>query len=283
MDCETIRFSPTVWAKIMYMRDRGNTEIGGFGITPIKDSLFIEDFRLIKQKSSSITCYFDDIGVADHFDNCDDEGLEPCQYARIWIHTHPGSSPCPSKKDEETFKKKFNKCDFKVMFILAKGGNTYCRIRLELKNGLFIEKELNMAIDCSGDFDKPERDKWSKEYEQNVTTDDPYRTMKSIADIFCDDNKYDPEYSFQENYFWQDEGVYFYYDEDTDSVFEYNEDKDIFYITDEYCDEDEKHSEQYQYDGDTLKWMEDFKKMVKQKTCDFENIPDDKDVDIFTF
>jgi hypothetical protein len=28
-----LRFSPTAWAKLLYFRDRGETEIGGFGVT----------------------------------------------------------------------------------------------------------------------------------------------------------------------------------------------------------------------------------------------------------
>src|SRR5262245_57885400 len=35
----TLRFSPTAWAKLLLMRDLGDTEIGGFGITPSNDLL----------------------------------------------------------------------------------------------------------------------------------------------------------------------------------------------------------------------------------------------------
>jgi len=30
-----LRFSPTAWAKLLFLRDRGPTEVGGFGITSL--------------------------------------------------------------------------------------------------------------------------------------------------------------------------------------------------------------------------------------------------------
>src|SRR4051812_35743192 len=38
-----LRFSPTAWAKLLFLRDIGDTEVGGFGITPADDLLFVED------------------------------------------------------------------------------------------------------------------------------------------------------------------------------------------------------------------------------------------------
>jgi hypothetical protein len=32
-----LRFSPTAWGKLLYLRDRGGTEVGGFGIAPAAD------------------------------------------------------------------------------------------------------------------------------------------------------------------------------------------------------------------------------------------------------
>ena len=35
----TLRFSPYAWAKLLYLRDAGDTEIGGFAITSPDDLL----------------------------------------------------------------------------------------------------------------------------------------------------------------------------------------------------------------------------------------------------
>src|SRR5947209_14095353 len=42
------------------------------------------------------------------------------QFARLFMHTHPGNSPQPSATDEETFARVFGRCDWAVMFILAR-------------------------------------------------------------------------------------------------------------------------------------------------------------------
>ena len=44
-----LRFSPTAWAKILFMRDAGETEVGGFAISAADDLLLIEDVQLVRQ------------------------------------------------------------------------------------------------------------------------------------------------------------------------------------------------------------------------------------------
>ena len=101
-DQPTLRFSPTAWAKLLYLRDRGQTEVGGFGIAAGDDLLRIEDVQLVRQVSSVASVVFDDEAVADFFDRQVDEGRRPQQFGRIWIHTHPGDCPQPSMTDEES-------------------------------------------------------------------------------------------------------------------------------------------------------------------------------------
>ena len=57
-----------------------------------------------------------------------EQGHHPEQFARLWIHTHPGSSPHPSGPDEDTFERVFGKCHWAVMFIMARTGQTYARL-----------------------------------------------------------------------------------------------------------------------------------------------------------
>src|SRR5436189_4496949 len=95
----TLRFSPYAWAKLLFLRDRGQTEIGGFGIAREGDPLLIEDVALVRQLCTAVTVKFDDLAVADFFDEQIDLGRRPEQFARVWIHTHPGDSPLPSLTD----------------------------------------------------------------------------------------------------------------------------------------------------------------------------------------
>ena len=100
----TLRFTPYAWSKLLFLRDLGDTEVGGFGISSENDLFLVEDFRLIKQRSTFATVKFEDEAVADFFDEQVDLGRQPERCGRLWIHTHPGESAEPSSVDEETFR-----------------------------------------------------------------------------------------------------------------------------------------------------------------------------------
>ena len=87
-----LRFTPTAWAKLLFFRDRGPTEVGGFAVTGADDLLRVVDFLTIKQDVTIASVAFDDNAVADFFDAQVDAGRKPDQFARIWAHTHPGNS-----------------------------------------------------------------------------------------------------------------------------------------------------------------------------------------------
>lgn len=150
----------------MYLRDAGGTEIGGFGVTAPEDLLLIEEIALVQQSCTSIEVAFDDGAVADFFDEQVDLGLKPEQFARVWIHTHPGQSAQPSATDEETFARVFGSTDWAVMFILAQGGQTYARLRYHLGPG--AEVQLPVEVDFSRPFDGSDEDQWQAEYEACV-------------------------------------------------------------------------------------------------------------------
>lgn len=162
-----LRFSPTAWAKLQYFCHAGDTEIGGFGITSdINDLLRIDKFQTVKQTTSCTSVVFDDSCVADYFEQQVDLGYQPEQFARIWLHTHPGDSPHPSGTDEATFRRVFGKCDWAVMFILARGGSTYCRLKFNTGPGAHIE--IPVQVDYTGRFPGSDLEAWQAEYEQNI-------------------------------------------------------------------------------------------------------------------
>ena len=97
-----LRFSPTAWAKLIYFRDNSENEVGGFGITAQEDQLYVQDFVTVKQKVTFVSVKFDDEAVANYFEYQVDLGRKPQQFARIWLHTHPGDCPKPSMTDEES-------------------------------------------------------------------------------------------------------------------------------------------------------------------------------------
>jgi proteasome lid subunit RPN8/RPN11 len=174
-----LTFAPTAWLKLQYFCHRGDTEIGGFGVTAAGRPLYIEEFVTIPQVTSLISVSFHDDAVADYFDTCVDQGLTPDRFARIWLHTHPGASVTPSSTDEDTFERVFGPCDWAVMAILGRTGRTYARLRTH--SGPRIDVELptrvdwavwpdDLAIDAMP-FDLLSAD-WHTEYTANIVASD---------------------------------------------------------------------------------------------------------------
>jgi proteasome lid subunit RPN8/RPN11 len=128
-------FSPLAWLKLQFFCHAGDTEVGGFGISSDSDPLYLQDFVTVVQKTTEVTVELDDTAVADHFDLMNDQGIGPGRCGRIWIHTHPGSSPAPSRVDEETFERVFGSCDWALMFIVARSGQNYARLRFNAGPG----------------------------------------------------------------------------------------------------------------------------------------------------
>jgi hypothetical protein len=144
----------------------GPTEIGAFGISEPEDQLSVTDLALIKQASSAVTVSFDDVAVADFFDRQVDLGRRPEQFARIWLHTHPGDCPRPSRTDEETFGRVFGPTDWAVMFILAKGGQIYCRLQFNVGPGARLD--LPVELDLGKSFGSTDFGAWTQEYLEQV-------------------------------------------------------------------------------------------------------------------
>jgi hypothetical protein len=161
-----LRFTPTAWAKLLFLRDFGNTEVGGFGIAAEDDPLLILDFQLVRQSCSVVTVKFDDEAVADFFDEQVDAGLTPESFFRTWIHTHPGDCAQPSGVDEATFARVFGSADWAIMFIIAEGGETFARLRFNV--GPNAEMLIPVEVDYSQPFSGSDYAAWTAEYEANV-------------------------------------------------------------------------------------------------------------------
>ena len=162
----TLRFTPYAWAKLLCLRDLGETEIGGFGIAVEVDPLLIGDIELIRQQCSVATVEFNDEAVADYFDRQVDHGRKPEQFGRVWIHTHPGSSPAPSRTDEDTFARVFGRCSWSVMFILARGGKSY--VRLQYRSGPAAAVRIPVEVAFQAEFPGSDQAAWKQQYQECV-------------------------------------------------------------------------------------------------------------------
>jgi len=169
MNRPILRFSPTAWAKLIYFRDYGDTEIGGFGITRSDDLLYIKEFMTVKQIVTGASVSFDDEAVANFFEEQVDLGRQPEQFARIWLHSHPGDSPEPSCVDEETFQRVFGGCDWAVIFVIGIEGKTYSRLRFNTGPGGSVM--IPTFVDYEQPFEASDNDAWELEYKSNIHPD----------------------------------------------------------------------------------------------------------------
>ncbi len=169
-----LRFSPKAWAKFIWFRNRGQTEIAGFGLSQLDDPLYVVDFVTVLQEASGATFEFDDDALNNYLSDMVDEGYQPAECMRIWLHTHPPGvkAPRPSGHDEEVFKRCFGKCDWSVMCILGDDGNAYARLYISAAKGeIGMSCELKVMRDYTGSFDgvtPAEVEKWEDEYVKNV-------------------------------------------------------------------------------------------------------------------
>ncbi len=185
----SLRFTPTAWAKLLFLRDAGDTEVGGFGISAADDLLLIEDVELVRQMCDMASVAFDDGSVADYFDRQVDAGVSLARCGRVWLHTHPGDSPQPSITDEETFARVFGHTDWALMFVLARGGRSYARLRFHVGPGGDVE--LPVQVDYTQQFAASDHEKWLAEYRANVAFLEPLPLLESggaaLRDPFEDD------------------------------------------------------------------------------------------------
>ena len=177
-----LRFTPDAWGEWLFLRDRGPTEIGAFGLSDRADPLRIVRLIVPRQYCTEISVRFDDESLADEFENLAEAGYSPLQFARVWLHTHPGDSATPSFVDEETFAKRFSDPDWAVMGILARSGASYARLCWNAVPQ--FEIELAVEVDFGGEFGGSRCDDWDNLYRERVI---PERWFShSLADEVAD-------------------------------------------------------------------------------------------------
>jgi proteasome lid subunit RPN8/RPN11 len=165
----TLRFSPYAWAKFKYLRDKGSTEVAAFGISELDDPLAMIDILMIKQEASAAHVEFDDEAVSHFFEDQHELGRKPAQFARVWLHTHPGNCATPSGTDENTFTRVFGGCDWAVMAILARGGDLTARLRYN--KSVRAEFQIKVEVDYSLPFGASDHEAWDKEYDNTLEID----------------------------------------------------------------------------------------------------------------
>ncbi len=130
---------------------------------------------LIKQKVTAVSVKFDDEAIGNFFEDQVDAGNKPEQFARLWIHSHPGNSPEPSCTDEDTFKRVFGKCDWALMAIVAQDNSAYARLHFNAGPGGDIK--IPVYVDYNCEFDATDFKTWKQQYLENVTEEEFFSTL----------------------------------------------------------------------------------------------------------
>jgi len=90
------------------------------GVAEVKNdgSILVKELHILKQISDWASCEITKDGFLQYDRMMEERKLEPHQYGRVWLHTHPGKSATPSKTDWENFRR-FQDYGWALMLILA--------------------------------------------------------------------------------------------------------------------------------------------------------------------
>lgn len=167
--------SPLAFLKLQFFLHVGNTQVGGFGVAGSGNPLYLDDFVTVRQTASPVGVSLERGALAEQLAAMQERGYCPDQCARIWILTHPGCWPQPSRSDERTFAEACNGCDWSLLFILDRAGQTYAR--LQYRAGPQTRTLLPVRIDWAAwsqlrmdwrdMMDSPQQD-WMSQYLKHV-------------------------------------------------------------------------------------------------------------------
>jgi len=144
-----ITFTGYAWHKIQALCAMATGEVSFYGETALEDKTLVMDVWVPKQEAGSCSYETDGLDEAKYLGDmaCRDvDPLPPENTMKIWCHTHPGNSAGPSGTDWDTFKERFEKCEWGVMFILAKGGDVSCHSSVIL-NGQQYAISTDISVD----------------------------------------------------------------------------------------------------------------------------------------
>lgn len=283
----TLKFTAYSWSKLLWMRDRGNTEVAGYCVTGTEDPLLVTDFILIKQECTSVTFDLDPEDGVIYVEQMMDTGLPPWTFSNILAHTHPpGCSPNPSGVDEANFKKAFSHPDWAIMLIVADNGDSYCRLKLNVGPG--VEKLLKVQVDFGQSFSASNHLEWETEYKKKVTkkqflitgkekdiiwplseTARPYKNTPppGLGKLFqYQETEYKENVDYKDNEtselncYWDTYGNANYYCEDNDTCYSYDPVNKKWYTEDMFDDQEhiqEIETPQKPWTAQIITWAEE--------------------------
>ena len=168
----TLTLTGTAFMKLMYLMKKTTMEVSGYGISSRNNLFHITDFRMPKQEGQAAHTELTEDGIANHFDKALAEGLEPVEFARIWVHTHPKGVNGPSGTDEATMRNTFGQCDWAIMLILTQGEHFHCELWTKKLGGIALGEHLRLPMKVQIDWSTIENidtAAWDREFTDSFT------------------------------------------------------------------------------------------------------------------
>ena len=178
-----LRFRPTAWAKLLYLRDAGDTEIGGFGITLSDDPLLVESIELVDQKTSPVHVEFLDTSVADFFDTQVDVGRHPDRFGGFGFTPIRAARPSRASRMKRRLHASsaglvLGRCSFWPVADSPIPGS-------DSMWGLVVQLVIPVELDFRPPFVGSQHDAWQSEYAACVRPEPKLvkKTRRSLTEI----------------------------------------------------------------------------------------------------
>ncbi len=206
-----LRFSPTAWAKLLFLRDCGDTEVGGLGIASVADLLYVEDVALVRQVSPACLWPFS----MKRWPTFSTGRWTPGQVQQFaHLAAYPSRQLLPAQPDRRR--------DFYEGFWQKPVGSdvypgprrrSYARLQFNVGPGGGLT--IPVAVDYSRSFAGSNHAAWEKEFLENVFTPPPVVAVeKPLKEV----NGPKESCNFLEDGFWP-----FYQGAEWDDIPEYEE------------------------------------------------------------
>lgn len=165
-ELRTLSLSPTAWSKLRYFRELADVEVGGVLVSAPYDLMYIEDVRLVRQKSSRFGTEIDRVGMNEFFAEMAAQGLPEESYTRAFFCTHRDGDPELMDRDEELLEHLLGEKTWSILLNLTTGDRASARMQFNVGPGADVDLSVRVA------FHRPflagDHDAWKEEFDRNV-------------------------------------------------------------------------------------------------------------------
>ena len=164
MGAAAYKFSPTAYAKVVWLLRNVKDETAAMGIVDPNNKWRIIDIEIVEQESSA--CEVELLNLPDFALEMEQRGYDMEQCMRVWIHTHPGASCTPSNTDETTFDNLLSAYPYFGMIIFGRELDAYAKVGYRV--GPPCNVEVKVKVDWDTNFVNVDFDQFKKDVEAKV-------------------------------------------------------------------------------------------------------------------